>query len=771
MNKIGIFTFYNAQNYGATLQAYALQEKIVSLGYDAEHIRFFDKIYDQPASPFVYKVKRIISISGGHFLKYKKTKEIARKTRFLFESFRKEYIHTSREAYYSIEDLTECNHLYSGFVTGSDMVWSDIGQDLEVYFLTFSDYNKRIAYAPSITGTDTYSDSKNSEMKRLINGISQLSVREKTGVEYIKRITGRNSFWALDPAFLFSREEWARKLSLTIKKDKPGYILVYMFDGSKQYSRQISEFANKYNLKIRYVPMNVEERFEEISHGRQGVYGPKEFVDLFLNASFVITNSFHGLVFSLISQVPFALVHRGQGNKWHEHESRMSSLLELFSIPERYIDAKNGIPSSFINLDYSNINPLLNHKIDESVLFLNNALNSLPIQCNVQNNYRTIAQLDKKKCTGCTACANVCPQNAIKMEMDNEGFLSPQISIDKCVGCSLCVKHCHAINSPEFNLPYLTYGGYYNDIGRNDSASGGIFLSLAEQIISEGGVVIGACLDSSSFECKHIIVDNRKDLRKLQNSKYVQSNLSDIYSITKKILENDKRMVLFSGTPCQIAGLKSYLGYKKYGQLYTVDLVCHGVPSPLFWKWNVNRLQKKQSYFDSITFRNKEEENKSRSRFQMSLISNGVVKSHYSVREDPYYNSFMECKSYRNSCYYCKYAKPNRCSDITLGDLDSWREYTTFHPEVAKSTILINTDQGGHLFDKIKDRIMFVKIDYDKECEINHQLSYPSIRPQSRDTIYVDLHELNERDFVKKYAPAYNFKERTKRAIKQLIRR
>ncbi|WP_029071011.1 polysaccharide pyruvyl transferase family protein [Kandleria vitulina] len=375
MKKIGILTFYKAQNYGAVLQAYALQEKINDLGFDAYHINFQDKLYMNNNSSLVRKIFSVIKLSKGNVYKYIKTKNISSKTSNLFEKFRKNNIHESKKKY-NKNDISCSNLEYDAFVCGSDMVWSDIGQDLETYFLRFTDYEKRIAYAPSITGTDNYSIEKNEMMKEYINGIKHLSVREKSGIDYINKITARKAFLAIDPTLLLTKDDWIDKLYLQKNTDDK-YVLVYMFQGSKSISKEIKTFAKKNNLKIRYIPMTIDERYNEVKNGFSGSYGPKEFLELFLNASFVVTNSYHGLIFSINFNIPFVLYHRETDNKWKDHENRMNGILDMFNLNERYLYYNNHIKNNFINLNYDSINDKLHSLTNESLKYLKNSLNSV----------------------------------------------------------------------------------------------------------------------------------------------------------------------------------------------------------------------------------------------------------------------------------------------------------------------------------------------------------------------------------------------------------
>jgi len=196
-----------------------------------------------------------------------------------------------------------------------------------------------------------------------------------------------------------------------------------------------------------------------------------------------------------------------------------------------------------------------------------------------------IVVTDKSKCNGCHACYNACPKHCIEMKADNLGFLYPVVNEVECVNCNICEKVCPILSDRTKNTHALQigYAAYNSDEAiRLESSSGGVFTLLAEYILQNGGIVIGASMKEDNKGVHHIVVDNINDLEKLRTSKYVQSEIGNTYKKAQNALKNGK-LVLFTGTPCQIGGLYSYLG-QDYDNLYTQDLICHGVPSPYIWK-------------------------------------------------------------------------------------------------------------------------------------------------------------------------------------------
>lgn len=353
----------------------------------------------------------------------------------------------------------------------------------------------------------------------------------------------------------------------------------------------------------------------------------------------------------------------------------------------------------------------------------------------------TIEEIPKIKCTGCCACMNICNKNAISMVADNEGFVFPKINVEKCIGCGKCYAICPGKND---NTHDESKKGYLFRLKDNDallnSASGGAFVGIAKFMIEKyNALVVGAAV-SEDLSVKHIIVDSIEDLIKLQNSKYVQSYIGEVY---KRVLEflNEGRVVLFSGTPCQIAGVYAVVPLSKRERLYTIDLVCHGVPSPALLKRQLEMDSKsKQGRVVDYRFRYKNPNGKSVSCYMMMMMmmERGLPRIRR-IEQDVYFNLFMQGLDFRESCYECKYANLKRISDFTIGDCDSRENYTDFYPNESNSIILVNTEKAQNLWKNIHGKFYFNKLDVEREARYNHQLSHPFKRTKQRDNIYHEL--------------------------------
>lgn len=303
----------------------------------------------------------------------------------------------------------------------------------------------------------------------------------------------------------------------------------------------------------------------------------------------------------------------------------------------------------------------------------------------------SIIKVEKNICTGCSACANVCPTQAISMVENSEGFLYPAVNAEKCVNCGKCFNICPAKHYEFGNtqpLNCLAIAG--DDKLRKISSSGGVFTMLAEKVIDDGGVVCGVVFTQDYKEVYHTIVDNKQDLAAMRGAKYIESRTGDVYSKIKQYLTKGTK-VLFVGCPCQVAGLYSYLG-KNYEQLLTCDLLCHGVSSHKVYNIVFEKLFGWQN-IDYVTFRTKDRGHDCTNGY--AILKNGQ-KVPFNISNNMFEEAFHRSKSLRLSCYNCKYAQQQRTGDITLGD---WWNFFKHYPEVDNdhlgiSLVLCNNQKG-----------------------------------------------------------------------------
>ena len=355
----------------------------------------------------------------------------------------------------------------------------------------------------------------------------------------------------------------------------------------------------------------------------------------------------------------------------------------------------------------------------------------------------------KEKCSGCSACASVCPQKCISMISDDEGFLYPQIDQDKCGDCKLCQRIC-PINSisNDDDTKINAYAAINKQIEiRRNSSSGGIFSLLAEEILCKGGIVFGAAFDDD-FNVVHKKIEDIRDISKLRGSKYVQSIIGETFNEAERELKNN-RLVLFSGTPCQISGLLNFLK-KPYDNLLTLDFVCHGVPSPLLWnKYRDYRQQSVKSNLNGVFFRDKEYGWKN---YSLRFLFDNDKSYHCKQSQDPYMQIFLKDLCLRPSCYNCKFKTEHRQSDITLADFWGIENILPkMDDDSGTSLVVVNSERGREVFNKLEDKMFVAAVSLENAIKYNSAMIKSAVRPKDRDNFMSDLHRLSFDKLHKKY--------------------
>ena len=313
---------------------------------------------------------------------------------------------------------------------------------------------------------------------------------------------------------------------------------------------------------------------------------------------------------------------------------------------------------------------------------------------------REIKLSSSEKCCGCAACYSICSVRAVSMLPDMEGFLQPNINKNLCSSCGKCEQVCPVLHPGEPREPLAVYAAKAKDDElRRISSSGGVFSLLARKILDEGGVVFGAAYEPPTFKVIHKAVFDEKGLDELRGSKYVQSEIGDTYKEAKQYLESGRK-VLFSGCPCQIAGLKRFLG-KDYDNLLLVDVICHGVPSPKVWQIYFQTLKEKLEGKILKVFSRREVV---WGKFALSFDvegTDGASQRKYDISPH-YYNGFVMDLFNRNCCHACSFRAFKSGSDITIGDYWGGERY---HPAIfdvnGVSAVVLNSERGGNFFSEI----------------------------------------------------------------------
>ena len=360
---------------------------------------------------------------------------------------------------------------------------------------------------------------------------------------------------------------------------------------------------------------------------------------------------------------------------------------------------------------------------------------------------------NKSECTGCTACACICPKNAIQMVVDEEGFKYPIIDDKKCIGCNLCSKVCPMLKKYEKNENNIRCYAVYNknEKVKKNSTSGGFFSALAEYVIKNKGIVYGAKFDEN-FNVFHYGTENINELSDFRGSKYVQSDIKNIFCEIGDKLEKN-RLVLFSGTPCQVYGLKSYL-QKDYSNLICVEVICHGTPSPIYYQeYLKDKIRHYKSEIKSISFR---EKTYGYGSSTMSIEFKNGKKYKRGHESDEMIKAFLRGYCSKESCYHCHFKSFGTIGDFKMGDLWNIDRYLGSDFKDGATLVISCSEKGEKLLKELNDRVVLKKIDKSKSEFFNgnggtSMILNSAYRPQERDYFLTELNEFGYEKIRKKF--------------------
>lgn len=378
----------------------------------------------------------------------------------------------------------------------------------------------------------------------------------------------------------------------------------------------------------------------------------------------------------------------------------------------------------------------------------------------------------KEMCNGCHACSNICPTQCIEMKEGIEGFKYPEVDYDKCIKCNICIEVCPLIERKEIEVKEpKAYACFNKDEKiRMESSSGGVFTLLAKEILKDNGIVFGAAW-TEKFSLKHIYITKKEDLSKFRGSKYLQSEIGETFNQVQGFLK-EGRKVLFSGTPCQIGGLKSFLKHKNVNieNLLSVDFICHGVPSPKVWKKYKEELFSKEK-LEEASFRDKTESWKG---YDINFKSQNMNLKQ-KASKNKYMRAFLADICLRPSCSDCNFKGENREADITMADF--WG-IQNIKPEMdddkGTSLIFTNTDLGNKYYSKISDNIISCEVN--KEDAVKYNPSYfKSIKEHPKRKLYMEnIEEMTFYELYNKYVKLnleIRIKNKAKRYIGAILRK
>lgn len=702
--KIGILTWLHNGNYGSILQAYALQKALRNQGYQTENIDY--------APSAVKKVENLIKNKNSLKLFLEKwdaycAKKVAGSPRELsekqkkFDDFRENYINITRR-YSSPKEVATIDGEYDAYICGSDQIWSPVLLNPVFYFDFLSDTERKIAYACSF-GVSSIKGKKATKITNYLNRFDYISVRESSGCEIVKKLTSKVVPVMPDPTLLLRRTDWDKVSKYNLNLNK--YIFCYFLSWNEDYWKYVENVSQQLGYQIVIVP-SVKQTYQVDAKILKNI-GPEEWVGLVKNASYVITDSFHGTVFSIIYNKPFTVLKRFSDDNPRSQNSRIYTLLEHYNLTNRL-----GINTNIFNLqEYTKVNFQVEYDRRYALEWLNNVLK-----------VEKVEDIPHANCNGCGLCSVVCPKQCIEMKEKPDGFLYPHVNKKDCIGCGICIKKCPEYGFIAREKVKQVYAAKTRDRKLiTESTSGGIFGELAKSILDTGGVVYGAAYVDVDV-VRHQRISNISELYKLNGSKYVQSEISSVYPMIKEDLLSSKN-VLFSGTGCQIAAIRNYLP-KDFNNLFCVEVVCHGVPAPGLFKKYIKWLsQKGNAPVLKYQFRSKCERPTGEHSKYYYETSKGL-NSGYSY-EDPYYGSFLCGSILRNSCYKCNFKGRLRSGDITIGDF--WgieKTNSKINTDSGISLVMINTEKGNRMFEPLKNRLDLYKSSFEEAEKFNPSISH-----------------------------------------------
>lgn len=670
-------TWFTYHNYGTALQVTALYKTLKNLGCMPDVINYAP----QAKSPMLHNSNMLVEeiakfrdrLKNHSYHRY----DIPNREE-KFQQFQEKYL-TFSKACKGLIDLEALNDKYQGFICGSDQIWAPSVFDPH-YFLDFVlDDNKKISYAPSVGLNRIEDDIIKDKIAYYSSKIKYLSTREKSGSEIISELTGREVETVIDPTLLVTESEWA-DIANDYADNLGEYMLVYVLGNNESVWKSINAISKKMNLPIRIIPVFYKDL--KRTGCIEDSIGPEEFLSLVKNASFVCTDSFHGLAFSIIFKKNFSVFERfKEGNPLNQN-SRIYNILKILNLTDRIMKGNEIEPTQYV--DYEDVYGRLEEQKEKSLQFLKNAISQLSeYSSNRKNNVLNKTSV----CCGCGVCASVCHKNAIRINLNDEGFYQSFVDESLCVGCGKCVKVCPEINQPH-NAPLKSaelYSYIDNDADvLKKSSSGGFAYAMSKNAHRAGWAVVGCVFDKKKHEPEHIIVTPsmpEEKLHDLQGSKYLQSYFAGAISQ----IANQKTVII--GTPCQIAGARNLLPNK---DIVFVDLICHGVPSRQAYIKYLEYLNKYKGLDTggdfSTVFRYKE------CGWREIYIYNENCEKSYceSQYKDPFFLIFEHGFCYSKNCYECPW-RSKSAADIRLGDY--WHEkYSSNNQGV--SMVAVFTDKG-----------------------------------------------------------------------------
>lgn len=722
--RIALLSFVNNLNYGGSLQEYALESAVKKYGgqnISCEYLNYHRNFYKDAVIWLLRKILyRIIGRDDTPSWTIREFLQIVFAQRRAAPSdsakeFEKFWLLTDFSRRLGRKELRRIEGAYDLFLAGSDQVWNCGRLNLDTTFLLdfVKCQNKKGSYASSV-GMKKIPKKYRKQYLKYWSKIKYLSCRESEGAGLIQKLTGRKAEWVLDPVFLLEQEEWEKAADLSAVYEEP-YVLLYMLDQSAGLVRLAKKLAQLKHRKLVKIYGDIE---------KNNAVGPKQWLGYFLWAEYIVTNSFHGTAFSIHFHKNFYVEITPQAF-FTESSSRITDLLRELDLQDRVIGnaeeyAKKMQIETITDVLYEHADKKIAAMKQRSVKYLKNMLESCvdesnPVLSKGKESVRkknNVSRIAKDQCVGCRACETICSAGAVKMKRNEEGFAYPAVSDRLCINCGKCAAYCPALHSQgqAVNPKGKTFAARCLDEEKLlRSSSGGIFGVMAEHCIRQNGVVYGVAFDKN-YEVRYSRGEHLSDIERMRGSKYVDAFMPK--SVIKDFLKDvsSARTILFTGTSCQIAGMKAVCRERrlKDENVWWIDFYkCSGKVSPLLWEEECKTYRAKGT-IEAVSFRNKKYGWKTYSMYQR--ISGKDYRTDFLLhRWSRFLGNSLCC---RRSCLNCRYSCGRSGADISIGDFwermvlpERWRD------NQGLSIVQVHTGKGERLFACMKKHMDYIEVE------------------------------------------------------------
>ena len=733
-----------ANNYGGLLQCYALSTYLKDEGYNCEVVNYWP-FYALRKRARIFGRQNVIAEFGDAAAKAcptERKKHVATrmKTKSVhIDAFRKNAINLGKV----ITDERQLKQQlldYDSLISGSDQIWNPKitgGRFDDAYFLNFEISSRKIAYAAS-TGIPI-PENLRVRFLELTSRFDAVSARESSLSSYLRK-NGQNAPCVLDPVFLLPKEKW--ELIIPNEKTEKKYILVYTLERNSELIKTANSISSEMQLPL--IVIGRHDLYQNVLRYAADE-SVEQFLSLILHAQFVVTNSFHGTAFSILFKKEFLTFPHSS------KPTRMIDLLKRVGLENRLVSHHSQIEASSFCL-WTDYNQGIDDKLNGLICFSKNFLLEALDKPKLERKHVT-----GKLCSGCSLCVHLCPVSAISMQTD-DGYYHVCVDDDRCINCGRCIKSCPMIELHPSNRTAKLYAFKHRDDSvRKQSSSGGFFSVLAEHTIKYGGMVYGVRFDEQSRTAVYDRSETLEGVCHFRKSKYVQANVGTCFKNVEKDLSSGRK-VLFTGSPCHVQALYTYLFNRKIDvkNLTTADMICHGTPSPAVLKGFLNYLGKIHGKpVSEFVFRDKETGWRGHGYRTVFEDGTSVLNDYYSMAWTKLFTL-----SINDVCFQCPFSSPSRIADFTMGDF--WgiekSECSDMEDELGVSLVLCNTQEADQLLQNMCDQCHY-KVASIEACKKNNPLFRPTPKPSGYDAFQSATLSCDFQSVVKKYGYYTGFRK------------